>query len=301
MNIVKEICKLIFKDNNQIYNFYLSIKEKVQKEEELDVLLKQLYEAYPTLDEEEQRMCLLFSGLIYNLLPYGKGEKASNSCFALLPEIHRTEGESFNEAWVRHLEPRTPDLTGFVKGKELSKPHLENATCVPFNAEDEIVCCRKKNGDLVLILHQTTSTYGIICEEEGFMGEAPLYFMENGHFISPVWKLVKARDTLNAILHHYKYPHLRIKLCVMYSNWARLINEEDMISIWEKEDAVCLIDKPILNLTSIETAFPALLHQAITDANRVYEFLPKNTNYKNEDIISAIKLLKIRNRKRIKR
>lgn len=91
---------------------------------------------------------------------------------------------------------------------------------------DEVYACRHKDGSVrVFILNDCDDD--ILVDEEPFNGECPMYFTEDSHFISPVFKIKVVMKILNFFLAEIGYPSVNIIPDVIFpSSGAHFINRD---------------------------------------------------------------------------
>lgn len=270
-------------------------------------MLKQLIRRYPKLSQGNKISAILMSTFLYELIPLGEGAAAATSCAQLDQHILRTKGYTWSEIifyhlqskkstgphWDRQFAPHVSSATFRSAGAEAELQFIAEATCCfEISRTDRIVCYREEDGTLVLLMQELADKQ-IYCDEECFKKEAPLYFTDESHFISPVYKLQKARDILAEILSEIGYPYLRIKLKVMYtSSAASLMNEEDMWEYWKGLDLENLMPRNkyfIADFVEKPTnAFPEMLQKAIAGTSLVYASMNSKEVYNLKKIQEGI-------------
>lgn len=172
----------------------------------------------------------------------------------------------------------------------VSAPYIE------INKEEKFICYRETSSALVLALEEPNNE-DILCCEECWDGEAPLYFTLNSHFISPAYRLNKAKEILIELLTGTDYQDLRIKLKIIYSSpEARLKNEAELQEYWKELDLEVLLahqlhdSYQLPNVQSVASeAFPPILQKAIQNTSITYSNLDRVYVHSHKEIKEEIK------------
>lgn len=107
----------------------------------------------------------------------------------------------------------------------LHRDDLNNILTV--SDSDEIYVCRSNDGTVRIFILDNREE-DMLIDEEPFNGNCPLYFTEDSHFISPVFKLKVVMKILNFFFAEIGYPSVRIIPEVIFtSSGAHLINRYD--------------------------------------------------------------------------
>ncbi len=279
----------------ELRSFVLSLREYAGKDRTLHKLLKLLADKYGKMASEKQRLSVLLSLCLYDMVSLGKGEKAAAACAELVPNLKRKKGWGWNEAVYSYLGG----------GKSLSNPALKEVcrvNCIThlFKTEvnlytlgmemsmnEKIFCYREQGGSIVLlgVNHQWGD---ILCDETPMDGEPPLYFTADTHFVSPFYQLQRMRDILTEVLYQQGYPYVRIKLKVFYESYeAFLMNRDDYKEYWTQKDMECFLYKECqyspLQGTVFDnwdrSVFPDVLVWSLAVTRAVYDSMPADKCY----------------------
>ncbi len=92
---------------------------------------------------------------------------------------------------------------------------------------DDIYACRHNDGSVrVFILNDCDDD--ILVDEEPFNGECPMYFTEDSHFISPVFKIKVVMKILNFFLAEIGYPSVNIiPDVIFFSSGSHFVNRDE--------------------------------------------------------------------------
>lgn len=302
-NVTKLLHELFTVTTEQdLQRFYWTLRWYREEEEELYALLGRLADIYPDLPTTHQRVACLLSLFLYDMLPQGEGWASARACANLLldgKDLMRPEGRSWSEvAWCKlcrqkGFPPTSMQMTENPPFLASYTPYFEYGfEIVP---EERIAYCRDEEGALLLV-QLVEEPNAILCDEDPFNDEPPLYFTKYSHFISPVYKLKLLRAVMSELLRKKAYPYIRIRLMVIYvSSEVSLLNEADMEKIWKQEDVEILLNSrdnnirfPIGVKSSGEPLpFPKLLCDWLTGVRQVYRQIPIQQLYSLEDILIA--------------
>lgn len=93
--------------------------------------------------------------------------------------------------------------------------------------EDNIFAFRSSDGSVTLFILNDCKD-DMLIDESSFMGAAPLYFTENTHFVSPVFKINMVGKILDYCLAIIGYPYVKVKKEVVFTSpSANLMNIDD--------------------------------------------------------------------------
>ncbi|MBR6327507.1 MAG: hypothetical protein IKR60_01355 [Alphaproteobacteria bacterium] len=116
-----------------------------------------------------------------------------------------------------------------------------------------------------------------LADEERFNDEDPLWFSENSHRISPVYKASLARDALESAIDDSDLD-CRVRVYVVETN-ANIINAEDMLDVWADMDVNVVrsgrggpTELPTL-VKSLPTADERLKREELSDLKRIFKKL----------------------------
>ena len=97
------------------------------------------------------------------------------------------------------------------------------------------------NEAMIVAIDPCFSRKAELADEEEFNGEHPLYFTENSHRVSPVWKLGITCEMMNNRLERLSFRHAP-RVWAMLLTESEIINYEDMVETWENM-RVSVIDR----------------------------------------------------------
>lgn len=93
--------------------------------------------------------------------------------------------------------------------------------------EDNIHALRSSDGSVTLFILNDCCA-DMLIDEESFIMEAPMYFTESTHFVSPVYKINLVWKILDYCLSMIGYPHVNIKREVVFTSaGAKLMNIDE--------------------------------------------------------------------------
>lgn len=264
-------------ENKALQTFFEDTRKCVGKEEKLTSAVRSLFKRFAAAKSYAEKKCnALLSAICYDMIDAGKGNNAGLKCLQVANHPTPEKGVGICESiyFSTGGQPRTlPSGTELITaGEELIAYFNSGAYIAMLGSVDNIYCYKDKDGALVLLNVNDTDKC-ILCDEESFAGEDPLYFTESTHFISPVFELGFAYALMRLLLDAAQYPHLRIKLKVLYTGCeAHLINEEDM---WEESWRDLDLENVMGHSTTLEAqgkeAFTASLLNIIGVANSLYD------------------------------
>lgn len=291
----------------ELRSFVLFLKEYAGKDRTLHQLLKLLADKYGKMAPERQRLSVLLSLCLYDMVSSGKGEKAAAACAKLVPGLKRKEGWGWSEAVYGYLgggkSLSNPMLKEVCQGHCINRLFEMNISLYALGMEmsvnEKIFCYREPGGSIVLlgVNHQWGD---ILCDESSMNGEPPLYFTADTHFVSPLYQLQRMRDILTQVLCQQGYPYVRIKLKVFYESVeASLINKEDCEEYWAKRDMECMLYKDCrcspLKGNVFDgwdlSVFPDVLVWSLAITRAVYDAMPADKCYTLKSIRKYIRAM----------
>ncbi len=102
---------------------------------------------------------------------------------------------------------------------------LENVLTI--NGDDKLFAFMESDGTINFFVTENCP-HDILVDEEKMFDEAPLYFTEHSHFISPVFKLKMVRTIFNYCLREIGFPNIRIKMTAFFTHpGVNLINIDE--------------------------------------------------------------------------
>jgi hypothetical protein len=202
----------------------------------LEECIRSLYKGYGNLDIAHKRSKAILSALLYDLLAKGNGRMAAYGCLRLATECAIKHGYSASELFCTDLNIGSDvvavsnNCAGNSVEQNIKRMFCDGAYVISISSQHCIYLYKDFFGALVL-LSIVNAKDAVLCDEEMFNDEAPLYFTESSHFISPIYMLDIATFLIREITALFGYPCLRIKHKVLFLNGAYPINDEDM---WEE-------------------------------------------------------------------
>lgn len=285
-------------------------------------MARQITERYATAPEKDKRHLGELLTMVYEFRSLRVAEKCAD-LFGLEREPGFSFGQSiiglgYGEAteieWRRGLKPVT-DVGSLISkkfpyGRYRRVCEESNIVNVLTVSEEEVTyVTTDKKGRLILF---AVSDIGenILVDEESFNDELPLYFTENSHFVSPVFKVKTLKKVLDCILCEIGYPFVEIECKAVFSSpAANLINREDYIkggdmsTNWAGVDVIMIKDvlpgRAIPNQGSffadptgpenLRRDIEYMLVRAVAAASEIYKMILDRGIYKVTDAFIARK------------
>jgi hypothetical protein len=263
-------------------------------EEKLLRSIRSLFKNFADSDDREKRCRALLSAMCYDMIGMGKGYNAGLKCMQIADYPIPRKGLGICETIYFSAEghPRTlPTMADIITAKDNVLVHFTSeAYLVRIGSVDNIYCYKDEDGALAL-LNVIDINEAIICDEEQFAGESPLYFTESSHFISPVFQLNVASIIINQLLKTARYPYLRIKQKVLYTGHnTLLINEEDMwTQSWRGRDLENIVARSTILDAQGRNAFTSSLLNIVCNTSSMYDNIISSKIYEPEKIKQYIK------------
>lgn len=239
--------------------------------------IRALIKDYASLDHKHKRALVKLSALLYNMLRKGEGEHAAQRCAKLLRFNDAKSGYSISEQLYLNSKATPAEIADMDKDPTPvvdKNPMLifqRGAYVVQLGSEPEIFCYKDRDGSLVLLFFIPAND-AVLCDEDMFNDEAPLYFTASSHFVSPLYHLDITTSLLHAIMSLVGYPYLRIRHKVVYLNGAYPINAEDMWEeAWKECDMEVIVQPTLQDVATIEAmpidTFTPTLRQILAAAS----------------------------------
>lgn len=117
-----------------------------------------------------------------------------------------------------------------------------------------------------------------LADEEPFFDEAPSYFSESDHYVSPIYRLKQLREEVSQILKSQRLLHSAIWIVYITNN--TLINREDL------EDDVWLPERVIV-FDNVKRLSPDVCAESlpfVTEGLDVFEYANEHTEWKEMEI-----------------
>lgn len=112
----------------------------------------------------------------------------------------------------------------FEGGRRRILPTSSMSNVLTINKAHNIYAVIHTNGEVSIFIVESCGS-DILIDEEAFNGEAPLYFTESTHFVSPVFKIKFVKSILDYCLQEIGYPAISVKPKVIFADLrANLIN-----------------------------------------------------------------------------
>lgn len=208
-----------------------------QKSESDEELVKELIEAYRVAKEQDRFHLGTLLAMVFDL----QCPDAAREC-ARLFEVPLSEECSVSEAiyaggatddaplyWRKEFSLGVKEWLPIVAELDTEKypmvvsPSMADRI-LTISRSDAMYAYRQFDGTLHLFI-LNSSDEDILIDEEQFMEEAPLYFTENEHFVSPVFQLRLVKRLLDFVLSEVGYPPLKIAMTAVFvSPQAHLLN-----------------------------------------------------------------------------
>ncbi len=177
-------------------------------------------------------------------LPLLKGMSAGESAMIEMAAMHGCGDidwtENFNPYFAKSCRLPSAASPAATVVKALTASDHTNILTV--DRRNSVYFMRDSNGDSWLIAVNNCCS-DMLVDEEPICGEAPLYFTESTHFVSPVWIVRQVANILDYILTRIGYPPIRIsKRVIFQGSGANLINESDYREngMWRDVDVITL-------------------------------------------------------------
>lgn len=173
----------------------------------------------------------------------------------------------------------------------------EKAICVRIKnwkpgTEEEPFFLILREGKQDLLVYQDTGTpFSELADEDSFGGDDPLYFNQDTYRVSPVFELLRCKKLLEPLAKIQQRTILPVLL-----TGSRIINEEDMIEVWEKlgvivhseqrgrspftNRAIAAVDFSYLPLLTYQYAVACAESRAIKDAFKDVDYQKEKKTYK---------------------
>lgn len=223
-----------------------------QKGESDEALVQEIIEAYGAAKNRNRFHLGALLAMVFDL----KCPDAAKKC-AKLFNIPLADGCSVSESiyatgisdevltpWRKDFSPKVMMWHPIVEELNIDKyplvvyPSMADRV-LTIHQSDAIYVYRRTDGALNLFLLHP-SAENILIDEEQFADEAPLYFTEKTHFVSPIFKLRLVMLLLDFVLGEVGYPPLKIDLTAVFiSPQAYLLNYDcyapggDNVADWE--------------------------------------------------------------------
>lgn len=205
-------------------------------------IARQITERYATAPEKDKRHLGELLTMVYEFRSLRVAEKCAD-LFGLERETGFSFGQSILELgygdatkieWRRELNVDTGAGSLIAKGFPYGRYRMvcEESTMVnvlTVSEEEATYVTIDKRGRLILFAVSDVSE-SILVDEESFNDELPLYFTENSHFVSPVFKVNVLKKVLDYVLREIGYPFVEMECKAIFcSPTADLINRDDYI------------------------------------------------------------------------
>ncbi len=104
-----------------------------------------------------------------------------------------------------------------------------NSNVLTISKDDNIYAVIHSKGNMSIFIVESCDT-DILVDEESFMSEAPLYFTESTHFVSPVFKIKQVKSIFDYCLKEIGYPAISVNQKVIFADMrANLINRSEYV------------------------------------------------------------------------
>lgn len=235
------------KEREALLYFYQNALPYLNNDKLIEHHIILLYKGFGRSNQRVKRSKAILSSLLYDMLSKGRGNNMAKRCISLIDSSTAT-GLSASEhlynslqVTARGLNPKSDEE--LIANEDIYKCFNSDGYILNISTKHNISCYKQSDGTLVL-LSFTPPGEDILCDEEGFLDDAPLYFTASSHFVSPLYKLDIAKAFIHEIMSLAGYPFVRIKQVVVYPYGSNPINEDDMwADSWRDRDMEIIKNK----------------------------------------------------------
>lgn len=146
-----------------------------------------------------------------------------------IKEMPGFEDQPLDEIQLPQREPVVEDVPALFKNAGYSL--IENVAVAGLSLAFLAVCADKI---YAVLMDQEAGDW--LAEEEPFNGEAPLWFSEVDHRVSPVYELKKGAEELQKKIAN-QFPNLPV-VPFMVEEKGNIINAEEMLRVWKELNVV---------------------------------------------------------------
>ena len=139
------------------------------------------------------------------------------------------ENQPLDEIQLPQREPVVEDVPGLFQNAGY---HLISDVATSLLTLNYVAVCSDKI--YAILVDKEAGDW--LAEEEPFNGEAPLWFSEVDHRVSPIYELKKAAEELKKKIAH-SFPNMPV-VAFMIEEKGNIINSEEMMRVWKELDVV---------------------------------------------------------------